>query len=203
MHARLETNARHADRFANTVLVIDDVVLRQRVNHLAIERQRDVTRLLEHARDVFLLHFVIRDRDDPVRVDPLHVRAGDADAGHVAGLLDGLANARDGRLDVDDDALAKPLRLRLSNARDIDSLDADLAHNGADLRRADIQSHNDVARLRHFFSVCAIPLCHAVIRERQKTAKLFFARVTERVASRAGILRLSARLDRCSHSDSQ
>ena len=80
-----------------TVLIVDDVLLRENVQHLAVHRDRDGLGLLDHARDVGLANFLVLDRDDAVRVEPANVGPGDRGvhrrdlaAGHVLGLVDGL-----------------------------------------------------------------------------------------------------------------
>ena len=52
----LEPHARHAERLADAVLVVDDELLRQHVQDLAVHRQRDRARGVEHALDVAAAH---------------------------------------------------------------------------------------------------------------------------------------------------
>ena len=52
VHARLEAHARHADRLLDAVLIVDDELLRQHVQDVLVDRQRDGARRVEHALDV-------------------------------------------------------------------------------------------------------------------------------------------------------
>jgi hypothetical protein len=49
---RLQAHAGHAERLLDAVLLVDDVVLRQDVQHLAVHRDRDRLRGVDHALDV-------------------------------------------------------------------------------------------------------------------------------------------------------
>jgi hypothetical protein len=116
VHARFETNTGHADRLFDTVLLVDNVLLWEDVNHLAVTGQRHGLGLLEHTGDVFDRDLAVRDGGDPVLVHAAHMASGDAgihrvdlDTGHRLGLLDRRANRLDGRLDVDDDAFLQTL----------------------------------------------------------------------------------------------
>jgi len=54
---RLEAHGGHPQRVADAVLVIDDVLLRQDVEHLAVHRDRDRLGLLDDACDVDVADF--------------------------------------------------------------------------------------------------------------------------------------------------
>ena len=116
VHARLEADTRHADRLFDAVLFVDDVLLREHVNHLAIAGERHSLGLLQHTSDVFDRNLAVGDGSDPVLVHATHVASSDAgvnridlDTGHRLGLLDRRANRLNGRLDVDDDAFLQTL----------------------------------------------------------------------------------------------
>ena len=158
VHARLEPHAGHAERIADAVLIVDDVLLWQHVQHLAVHRDRDGLGRIDHARDVRVADFLVLDRDDAVRVQPAHVRAGDRRvhgrdlaAGHVLGLVDRLLDRLHGRVDVDDVAAAQAFRRRRSDADDIDAVLGHLAGDAGDLGGADIEADDDLGcfGLRH------------------------------------------------------
>ncbi len=52
MDPRLEPHAAHADRLADAVLIVDDELLREHVDDLAVARERDRLGLLEDPLDV-------------------------------------------------------------------------------------------------------------------------------------------------------
>jgi len=95
VHLGLEPHAAHADRVLDAVLVVDDELLRDHVDDLAVHRDGDRLGGLDDAfhvggRDLVVL---ARDRDDAAAVDAADVVAGDAgvdaldlDARHALGL---------------------------------------------------------------------------------------------------------------------
>src|SRR5690606_12966139 len=152
----LEARARHADRVANAALVVDDVLLRQHVQHLAIGRYDDGASDLVHAlyvrgRDLLTVHC-----DDAVRRARVDVLARDTGehalagyAGHQLGFLHRGAHGIGRALDVGDDLAAHSAGLRLADAqhfnRRLSLHDArDFGDHGARLRRSDIQAGNEV-----------------------------------------------------------
>src|SRR5690606_28028520 len=74
----LETRAGHADRLADAGLLVDDVVLRNRVEQLVVAAERDVARHAVHAGDVAGADLVAGDRSHAVRAASGHMFAGDA-----------------------------------------------------------------------------------------------------------------------------
>ena len=97
MDARFQPHPGHPDRIAHALLVVDRELLRQDVQYLAIERNRDRARRVDHALDVARADFAAAHRDDTVAVEPAHVRAGFAyhrrAHAHARGLL-GLGRRR-------------------------------------------------------------------------------------------------------------
>ena len=88
----------------------------------------------------------------PCELKRLDVAAGDARcrrrdlaAGHVLGLFDRALDRGDGGVDVDHHALAQPLRRVRADADDVDAVVGDLADDGADLGRADVEADDDVS----------------------------------------------------------
>ena len=159
MDVHLEPGARHADRCADAVLVVDHEILRQHVQNLASGRQRHGLRGVDRAPHVVArdLAVLARDRDDAAAVEPFDVRAGDRDvhrvdldAGHQLGLVDRVFDGVDGGLEVDDGAA--PNAFRFGHA-DADNLQAAVVHHLADdgrhLGGADVQPDQ-----------ISLPACH-------------------------------------------
>src|SRR5581483_8780817 len=157
VHLGLEPHAAHAQRLADPVLLVDDVFLREDVEDLAVLRDVDRPRRIEHPLQIALPHFLVLHRHHALRVEPADVPAGDpgvdgADlrAGHQLGFLDRLVDGGDGGLDVDHHALAQPARGMGADADHVDAVGADLAHDAADLGGPDVQPDDDLAFfLRH------------------------------------------------------
>src|SRR5947207_471409 len=131
VHLDLEPHARHADRLAHAVGVVDRERLREHVQDLPVLRDVDRARGVHRAVDVGLAHLAIlaRHRDDAAAVHRADMAARDAgvdprhlDARHALALADRLANRLDGRIDVDDDAAAQPARRRGAHADDVQSV---------------------------------------------------------------------------------
>ena len=119
----------HADRRADAVLLVDDEVLRQHVQHLAAGRQRHRARGVERAphvlaRDLAVLagHGHHAAAVEALDVGAAHgqVRRADLDAGHELGLFDRLLDGVDGGFEVDDDAALQALRLGHADADDVE-----------------------------------------------------------------------------------
>ncbi len=79
MDARLEPHARHPDRIAHAFLLIDGELLRQHVQDLAIERNRDCAGRIDYPIDVARADLAAAHRDDAVAVEPANMRTRDAD----------------------------------------------------------------------------------------------------------------------------
>jgi hypothetical protein len=106
---RLESHAGHADRILDALLVVDAVLLRDRVHHLTVGRERDRARDDVHPVDVVLQDLVLGDRDHTHRARRLDVVAADpgidavhGDAGHELGFLQGGAYGLGDAVDVRD-----------------------------------------------------------------------------------------------------
>ncbi len=111
-----QTHAGHAHRIGNAALIVDDVFLRQNVDHLAVQRDGDRLGRIQRTLDVAGRDFTALDGNDAVAVEPLDVTAGDArihgsdfTSGHQFGFfkrpLDGLHRL----LDIDHDTLPQPV----------------------------------------------------------------------------------------------
>ena len=77
--ARLEPHSRHPERLAYALLLIDRKLLRQDMEHLAIERNRDCARCVDHAIDIALADLAAAHRDDSVTVESSDVRSCHSD----------------------------------------------------------------------------------------------------------------------------
>src|SRR5690349_1900445 len=151
IHLGLETCADHADRIANAVILVDRVLLRNRVQELAV--LRNCLRASDRVRaiDVGLRDLVAVDRDDALARHRLHVLAGNARvhlgdlrAGHSFGVGHRLLNRARRFLDVRHDTAAKPRRTRLADAENANGRVAreiahDLRDDGGGLGRSDVE----------------------------------------------------------------
>ena len=112
-----EPNAAHTQWLANPVLLVDDELLRDHVDHLAIHRDGHGLGGVDHAPHVALAHLAVLHRDDAVRVhapnvascDP-YVDRRDLTVGHQLCFLGCVLDRIDGCVDVDHDSLAQAAR---------------------------------------------------------------------------------------------
>lgn len=124
-----------------------------------IGRDRDRLGRIDHMLDVDLLHFLVANGDDAVRVETANVAARntgkdrvDLAAGHQLRLFDSALNRLHGRLDVHDHATLQTARGLRADADDFDAVvGGDLAHQRHHLGGADVQSDDElsVRFLRH------------------------------------------------------
>jgi hypothetical protein len=111
----------------DAALVVDDELLGQDVDHLAVHGDGHRLGGVDHPGDVGLADLLVLDRDDPRAVHALDVAAGDAgvDGGHLAaghqlGLLDGALDRAHGGLDIDHHPLAERLGRVGADPDDVD-----------------------------------------------------------------------------------
>jgi hypothetical protein len=109
-----EADAAHAEGLPHAVLIVDDELLRDHVDHLAVHRDRHGLGGVDHPAHVALAHLPVLDRDDAVGVEAANVAAGDPGedrgdlaVGHQLGFLDRVFDRRDRGVDVHDHALAQ------------------------------------------------------------------------------------------------
>ncbi len=81
MDSRLEAHPRHPDWIAHPFLVIHRELLRQDVQYLAIERDRDGARGVDHAIDIARPNLATAHGDDSMTIEAADMRARDSD-GH-------------------------------------------------------------------------------------------------------------------------
>ena len=156
MHLGLQTDAAHAERFADAVLLVDDEFLGQDMDDFAVHGDGDGLGGVDDAAHVLLGDFAVLDGDHALGVEALDVAAGDTGidrldlaAGHQLGLFDGLADGGDRALDVDDDPFAQAAGRAGADADDVDAVLGDVADDGADLGGADIETDDQI-----FLFVC-------------------------------------------------
>src|SRR5262245_19567449 len=144
----LETRPRHSDRRADTVLLVDDEVLRQDVKDLAAGRQRYCLRRVDRPPNVFAgdLTVLAGDRDDAPAVESFDMRPGqgevdriDLHAGHELGFFDGLFDRVHRRFEIYDDPAPDAARLGHADSDDIQTGVQDLRDDCSHLRRADVE----------------------------------------------------------------
>jgi hypothetical protein len=109
VNLRLEPHARHADGFANTLLAVDQELLRQDMQDFLVRRYRYRSCRIDHAIHVARTDFRVTNRDDAVRVETAHMAAGDARVDrmdvasrHEFGFFHGALDRVHGRLDIHD-----------------------------------------------------------------------------------------------------
>jgi len=154
--AGLEAHAAHADGLGDAVVAVDDVLLGQHVQHLAVTRQRDGLGLLEHPLHVRLGDLAVGDGGHTFFVHARDVAARDAGvdrvdlhAGHGLGLLDGLLDGPNGGVDVDHDALLESRARDRPDADDVHSVVRLLGDDDADLGGPQIEPCNHLVVREH------------------------------------------------------
>jgi hypothetical protein len=146
---------------------VDRVLLRDRVQQLAVGRDRERARDGVHPVDVGAHDLVAGHGDDPLARHGAHVLAGDAGehrlgarARHALGLLDGRAHRARRLLDVGHRAAAQPGGARLGDAEHAHAgAPRRAAHRLGDDRRgargADVERHHQPFRLHALLAGCA------------------------------------------------
>ena len=153
MRLDLEPQRAHAQRVLDALLAVDREPAPLDVEHVAVRRDRHGARDLDRPVDVLAgdLAVVRGDGDLAGGVLALDVLPADADegavdlpAGQPLGALDGVGDGPDGLVDVDHDGLAQAGRGDGAVAHDGQAaVAADLADQGADLGRADVDADED------------------------------------------------------------
>ena len=157
MHFCLKPHAVHAQGLLDAVLVVDDELLGQDMQHLLVHGNVHGPRRVDHPRHVGGIDLFVLDGNDAAGVDALDVAAGNAyvdridlHARHQLGLAHRLPHGLHGAVDVDNHAFFQAV-----GRADPDPDDVHLArvlhraHDGADLGRAEIESHQYVIRFFH------------------------------------------------------
>ena len=154
----LEAGAGHADRLVDARLLVDEVVLRDRVQQLVVPAERHVARHVVDAGDVAGPDLVAGDAHHPVRAAARHVLPGDAaidrahlDAGHPLGVLHRLGDGAGGFLDVPHHAAADPGAPFHGDAEDLGHraprIAAHFRHHRRDLARPEVERRDELPGL--------------------------------------------------------
>lgn len=158
MHIHFQAVTRHAQGFADPFLVVDHKLARQDVQDAAFVRDhRQGSGALDGPADVVPRHFLFLQRHHAFQVLAGDVAAGNASVDridlhrrHQLRLLDRLLNGLDRTLDIDHDAFAQSPRWAGADADDIEGpFIRHFGNDRANLRRPDIQSHQNMIPLRH------------------------------------------------------
>ena len=151
MHPRLQTDPAHPQRLANPVLVINDELLGENVNYLAIHGDGDGLGGVNDPFHVLRGNLAVLDGDDPLGVEPLDVSPRDSGVDrldlaprHELRLFHRLSDGGNRALDIDHYPLAEPPRRACSNADDVDSFFGDIPDDGAYFGRPDIEANNEI-----------------------------------------------------------
>src|SRR6185436_16133797 len=150
---------------------VHDIGLGQDVDDLAVLGQADGAGGVERPVDVVLTHLAVlaRHGDHATAVDTADVPARDADedggdlhARHLLGLAHRVLDGLDGRVDVDDDALAQAAAGAQAHTDDVEVAHRrPLGDHATRLRRPHVQPGNHLAPLGsghgvpHFTGVCS------------------------------------------------
>jgi len=154
VHLRLEARPGDAQRLSDARLIVDDELLREHVDDLTVQGDVDRLGLLDDSGHVGFADLTVLERHHAPAPEALDVASsdagvdvGDLGAGHRLGLVDGPLNRLHRRLDVHHHALAESAGGVRPNADDVDALVGQLAHDGADLGRADVEADENLPTL--------------------------------------------------------
>ena len=150
VYFHFQAHAGHADRRANTVLVIDFVLLWQDVQNLLIRRNADRTRGVEHALNVVLRDFGVFHRDHAAGVEAVNMaacntrtHAAHGEAGTQFRLLDRVLNGLNRFLDIHHHAALHTARRMVADADDIESIvRQNFGNHGHHFGCTNVQRHN-------------------------------------------------------------
>ena len=178
VHLGLQPDARHADRLPDSVLVVDDELLREDVKDVLVGRDRNRPRGVDHPVDVAGADLAVPDRHDALRVEAANVAPGHPDVdrpdglpGHHLGLLHRVPDGLHGVFDVDHHAPLEPAREVGSDPQELDfARFRGCAHQRHHLRGADVEPR-DEALLRSRSHPCTLECASPPSRHR--TAKPF------------------------------
>src|SRR4051812_21794894 len=159
IHLRLQSRPDHPDRIANAAIAVDGVLLRYRVEQLAVGGNRLRARDLVGAVDVLLADLVAAHGDDAFADHCLDVLAGDPGVellhlrpGHPLRILQRLTNRARRLLDVGNDAASHTRGTRLADAEELDrgmlrQIARRFGDDGGRLGGPDVESRDEAFRI--------------------------------------------------------
>src|SRR5712692_3538926 len=148
MDVDFEPLADHPDRVANAILRVHHEFMRKHVQNLAVFGKGDVARRIHGAADVVALDVsrTLSKGDAAAAVYPAHVGSGHSDQRlfhrHIRnafGFFDRATDGTHGRIEIDDQALAKPLGLGRAKRQKLHKYAFDFRDQHACFRAADVQ----------------------------------------------------------------
>ena len=156
MDLGFQSHAIHPHRILDAVLVINDIFLRQNMDHLAIEGKGYGLCRINDAGDIRLFDFFFLDGYDPVTVEAFDMRTGDPrvhgsniTTRHELGFFDGSPDCLYSRVDIDNDAFAQSFRGISPHADYIDAVFCLFSHNSTHFGCPNVQPDNQGSLLRH------------------------------------------------------
>src|SRR5690606_27394963 len=142
--------AGHAQRLLDTFLGVDDIFLRQDVQHFLVGRDGYCLGGVDDTLQVGTIHFTVADGDDAVAVEAADVAAGNTHvhrmnlaAGHELGFFNGALDGLDGGFDIHHDPLLETAGRRGADSHNVDgAVTLDLADDRHHLGGADVQAND-------------------------------------------------------------
>ena len=160
VHLGFQSGADHSNRIPDTLILVDGVLLRDRVQQLSVLWDGLRSRHLVCAVDIGFGDLVAIHGDDSLADHRAHVLSGnsriesiDLRSRHPLGVFDRFPDRPCGLLDVGDDPLPQPGRASLTDAENFEIRRAlgvgryRLANYRRRLRRTDVQSGDDSFRI--------------------------------------------------------
>jgi hypothetical protein len=160
-----QAHARHAQRLAHSVRVVDHVRLREHVDDLAVLRYVDGAGRVDGAVDVELAHLPLLagDGDHAAAVHGPDVAARDAGvhardlgARHLLGFRNRQLDRFHRGVDIHHHAAPQPARRRRAHAHHVETARARLGDHGADLRGADVEADHVLRALAALHRGCPL-----------------------------------------------
>ena len=155
----LEAHAAHTQGFSNAILIVDDELLRDHVDHLTVHGNGYRLGGVDDAFYVDLLDLAVLYRHYPVTVEGSDMPAcdsrvdrGNFAVGHQFRLFHRVLDGRHRGIDIDYHALSKPTGRVGADSHHVDSALGLFSDNSAYFCGADIESDDQFIVARHFVS---------------------------------------------------